>query len=399
MHELHFVSHTHWDREWYQPSGRFRQRLVALVDALLDDPPTGAASFLLDGQGIVLEDYLAVRPERGAELATLLRAGRLEAGPWYVLADELIPSGEALVRNLLAGRRVLRALRAESPPVLYCPDSFGHPAALPAIAAGFGFPLVMLWRGYGGARWPAGDSARWCAPDGSCAALWHFPPDGYEAGSNLPADEAGAAARWPSLREALLARATRGVSLLPNGADHHARQPRLEAAVAALAQAMQGEATLVRSSLRSFAAALLARDAALPEVRGELRDSYGYTWTLQGTFATRAAQKRANAHVERLLLREAEPWSALARLHGGPSRRALVHAAWKALLACHPHDTLCGCSIDEVARAMDARLEDAATQARGIAGDALLDLAAHDPAAAREARDGWRPVLLARNAA
>ena len=69
MHELHFVSHTHWDREWYHPAGRFRQRLVALVDELLDDPPTSHESFLLDGQGIVLEDYLAVRPERGAELA------------------------------------------------------------------------------------------------------------------------------------------------------------------------------------------------------------------------------------------------------------------------------------------------------------------------------------------
>ena len=107
------VSHTHWDREWYHAAGRFRQRLVALVDELLDDPPTEGQSFLLDGQGIVLDDYLDVRPERASELATLLRQGRLEAGPWYVLADELIPSGEALVRNLLAGRDALRALRAE----------------------------------------------------------------------------------------------------------------------------------------------------------------------------------------------------------------------------------------------------------------------------------------------
>jgi len=126
----HVVAHTHWDREWYQPFVRFRQRLVPLIDELLADPPGPNESFLLDGQAVILEDYLDVRPERAAELASLLQSGAIEAGPWYVLADELIPSGEALIRNLLLGRRVLRRLRASSPPVLYCPDSFGHPAAL-----------------------------------------------------------------------------------------------------------------------------------------------------------------------------------------------------------------------------------------------------------------------------
>src|SRR4051812_22489308 len=73
--QLLVVSHTHWDREWYHAAGRFRQRLVALVDELLDDPPPHGSSFLLDGQGIVLDDYLAVRPERAAELGALLRDG------------------------------------------------------------------------------------------------------------------------------------------------------------------------------------------------------------------------------------------------------------------------------------------------------------------------------------
>src|SRR3954452_12821728 len=142
------VSHTHWDREWYHAAGRFRLRLVALIDELLDDPPPEGQSFLLDGQGIVLDDYLDIRPERASELATLLRQGRLEAGPWYVLADELIPSGEALVRNLLAGRDALHRFGAEPPRVLYSPDAFGHAAALPSIARGFGMDVVVAWRGY-----------------------------------------------------------------------------------------------------------------------------------------------------------------------------------------------------------------------------------------------------------
>ena len=79
---VYVVSHTHWDREWYQPAGRFRQRLVALLDELIDDPPSGGSSFLLDGQAVIIDDYLDVRPERQAELRALLSAGALEAGPW-----------------------------------------------------------------------------------------------------------------------------------------------------------------------------------------------------------------------------------------------------------------------------------------------------------------------------
>ncbi|HEX2717282.1 MAG TPA: glycoside hydrolase family 38 C-terminal domain-containing protein [Gemmatimonadaceae bacterium] len=394
------VSHTHWDREWYRAAVRFRQRLVALVDELLDHPPPPGASFLLDGQTIVLADYIAVRPERRDALAALLHAGRLEAGPWLVLADELIPGGEALVRNLLAGRRDLDALGAPRPRVLWCPDSFGHPASLPTIARGFGLETVVLWRGYGGARWPVGDTVTWEAPDGSRVLVHHLAPDGYELGSSLPADAASAGERWQRLRAVMAPRAVVGTALLPNGADHHARQDALDDALAALADAARPD-VVERGSLEGFAEALRRAVGSrhLPVVRGELRDSYGYTWTLQGTFAARAAQKRRNAIVERLLTREAEPWAALARARGAAGRGPLLRAAWRTLLECHPHDSLCGCSIDDVAQAVDQRLRDARTQALGVRDDALLDVIGHDAVAARTARDRWQPTMVIRNPA
>lgn len=400
----HVVAHTHWDREWYHPAERFRQRLVALVDELIDDPPRDGESFLLDGQTIVLDDYVAVRPDRAPELYQLLRDGRIEAGPWCVLADELIPSGEALVRNLLAGRRTLRRIGVDAPPVLYCPDSFGHPAALPSIAQGFGLSLIILWRGYGGARWPHGDVVRWLAPAGDAALIYHLPRDGYEFGSHLPVDAPNAAARWRRMRDELAPRSTTGVELIPNGADHHARQLHQREAVAALAAAAPPD-TVHASSLRAFSASVLGAAAKIaepvPSVRGELRDSYGYTWTLQGTFATRAHEKRMNARAERLLLREAEPWAALAARASRTrtSRRPLVEASWRTLLEAHPHDTLCGCSIDEVADAMELRIRSATNQAAGIRDDSILDLIEHDRTDAREARDRWMPVVLVRNAA
>ena len=402
MLSAHVVSHTHWDREWYQPFVRFRQRLVALVDDLLDDPPAPDESFLLDGQAIILEDYVDVRPERAAELASLLQSGRLEAGPWYVLADELIPSGEALVRNLLLGKRALRRFRASSPPVLYCPDSFGHPAALPMIACGFGLPLIVLWRGFGGRRWPSSDTVIWTAPDRERALLYHLPPNGYEYGSDLPVDASAARERWGRMRHVLANRAATGVVLVPNGADHHARQRHHREAVAALgAAAIATGDTLRASSLDSFAAAVIdrARTRDVPVVAGELRDSYGYTWTLQGTFASRAAQKRRNALAERLFLRDAEPWSALARWRGGISRLPLLVAAWRTLLQTHPHDTLCGCSIDAVAEAMDRRFDDAVAQGIGIRDDAIAQLAGQDPIVLRSMKNVWKPAVVVRNRA
>jgi alpha-mannosidase len=398
--EIHVVSHTHWDREWYHLAGRFRQKLVALIDELIEDPPDAPASFLLDGQAIVIEDYLAIRPERSAELSLLLREGRLEAGPWYVLADELIPSGEALVRNLLAGRRALGAMRASAPPVLYCPDSFGHPAALPELAAGFGIPLLIVWRGFGGISFPAADTVVWRAPSGARAIVYALPAAGYETGASLPPGAEAARSRWNSLRSSVTGRNATGVALLTNGADHHSRQPSLREAVAALSEVAKPD-SLLASSLGAFAAAVeeAAGSVDLPGISGELRDSYGFTWTLQGTLATRAAQKRRNAACERLLLRDVEPWNALARFTRRRCDRALERAAWKELLRCHPHDTLCGCSIDGVARAMDARLDEVEAQGSGLRAEALHRLVDHDAASARDDTAAWRGIVLVRNRA
>jgi alpha-mannosidase len=399
MLTIHAVSHTHWDREWYHTAERFRQRLIPLVDELIDDPPAPGSSFLLDGQTVVLEDYLDVRPERASELASALRARRLEAGPWFVLPDELIPTGEGLVRNLLAGARTLRSLRAESPPVLYCPDSFGHPARLPDIARGFDKSIVIAWRGFGGSRAPQSDVAWWTSPGGERVLLYHLTRSGYELGSSLPSDDS-APERWSRIRAEFGTRAVTGVALLLNGADHHARQTNVSAAIEALKIAASPE-IVKPSRLTDFATELTrraaARGSAIPEIAGELRDSYGFTWTLQGTLATRTPQKRRYALAERSLVRDVEPWAAIASLNGRTARRPLVQAVWRTLLLCQPHDTLCGCSIDQVARAMDARLESTEAQISGLREEAVLDIIAHDRDAARGQPKQWKPIVLVRN--
>src|SRR5262249_54509506 len=212
------VSHFHWDREWYRPFEAYRARLVDAIDRVLGLLAAGDGyRFLLDGQTVLLEDYLQIRPARRAELERGLGEGRLAAGPWYVQPDSLLPSGEAHVRNLLHGRRVGETFGPVSR-IGYVPDSFGHPAQLPQILTGFGIATFVHWRGSGSEIDALGSIYRWDAPDGSAVEATLL-RDGYFNAAPLPADAEEAARALAGL-VASLGDDHLGPALLMNGFDH-----------------------------------------------------------------------------------------------------------------------------------------------------------------------------------
>ena len=103
---VHIISHSHWDREWYLPFESHRMQLVELFDNLFDlfenDPEF--KSFHLDGQTIVLDDYLEIRPENRDKVQRYIDEGKLKIGPFYILQDDYLISSEANVRNTLIGQ-------------------------------------------------------------------------------------------------------------------------------------------------------------------------------------------------------------------------------------------------------------------------------------------------------
>src|SRR5260370_16790164 len=141
---FHLIPHTHWDREWFLPAAAFEARLIPVLDDAIERLQADPAyrSFLLDGQTVLVEDYLRARPERDGELRALVKTGRLQVGPWYVLADEQIPSGEALIRNLLLGAADAERLGGRLHG-LYSPDAFGHPPASPTLPPHLPIPHAL----------------------------------------------------------------------------------------------------------------------------------------------------------------------------------------------------------------------------------------------------------------
>src|SRR2546422_396325 len=303
---FHLIPHTHWDREWYLPRAAFQARLVPALDDLLDrlqaDP--GYRSFLLDGQTVLVADYLSARPEREAELKALVKTGRLQLGPWYVLTDELIPSGEALVRNLQLGAADAERLGGRLD-VLYSPDAFGHPAVWPTLAREFGIRAGVVWRGLGGEPGQERDLYRWRGPDGRDVLLWQLPPAGYEIGAALPADADRLAPAWRAVRAALVERAAAKHIPVFVGADHHAAHPDVSRLRDLLAE-LEPQSAFRVSRLEEFFQAVADGVKPAP-LAGELRRAYRHTWMLQGVHATRAPLKRRSSAAELFLERLAQP--------------------------------------------------------------------------------------------
>src|SRR6476469_2720007 len=212
------VNHTHWDREWYMPFQRYRVLLVDAVDQVLETLSSrdDYASFMLDGQTVVAEDYLEVRPEQRENLAAFIRSGQVTLGPWYVLPDEFLPSAESLIRNLLLGRRQMEELGAPAAQVGYLPDTFGHPAQLPQILARFDLTSAVIFRGVQSST----SEFLWEAPDGT-RLLTVYLPGGYYNGMELArAPEYWLAEKMPAMIDQGAQFATAGVMLIMNGCDH-----------------------------------------------------------------------------------------------------------------------------------------------------------------------------------
>lgn len=391
------ISHTHWDREWYLGFESFRLRLVDLIDGVLDILDAQSAYvFHLDAQTIVLDDYLEIRPQARPRLRTHIASGRLLLGPWYVQNDFFLTSGEATFRNLKLGMARAEAFGG-CMKVGYMPDQFGLAGQLPQVLRNFGIPSAVFGRGY--TFWektPEGTVHRrqptelwWDSPDGSRVLGVHL-CNWYNNAQRFSADLDKSTRYVHKIVADLGDRPQTSQLLFMNGVDHLEAQPDLLPILAGVQKRLTG-LKLEQTSLPEYLAAVrreLEPQAQVPVWRGELRQGADYD-LLVGTLSSRIYLKVLNVRAQNTLEKALEPLFALAEIAGldGLSPNDELAYAWRLLMQNHPHDSICGCSVDAVHDRMEDRYARLTELSLALADRCLHALQSHT----RSRHDGAGP--------
>ncbi len=399
----HIVSHTHWDREWRWPVWTTRLQLIEFFKQLLElmERREDFRYYTLDGQSVMVTDYLEMAPEDRARIVRLVTAGRLFIGPWFTLPDPWPIAGECLVRNLLVGRKVCRELGGALS-VGYTTFGWGQPAQIPQLYAGFGIEAIVTAKNVSRQRAPHSEFL-WRSPDGTTVfttrlgelgranfykrALlkilhggqfwsdeWHF--DWRRAGLIVRSADAGDQAmdfhhvdsgpriHAEHLRDALLnAWSTTEDSLSPTdrflgeGCDYTVGLELLPELIEQ-ANAAFDDRQFIHGNLPDYIQRLRGTIPldVLRVVEGELRDP-PITAVQGNALATRLYLKRLNRLAEHALIQGAEPLVAIARMMGLPCPAGFLENAWRYLLLSHSHDAINGVTLDKISRDVVHRLE------------------------------------------
>jgi alpha-mannosidase len=357
-------NHTHWDREWYKSFQEFRMRFAEVMDLIIQEIDNqNIDCFYLDGQTVILEDYFELFPERKDLIKNLISQNKIIIGPWYALADEFLVSGESLYRNMFLGIKQSKELGCNKF-LGYLPDSFGHNSEIPRILSHFGINNAVLWRGAGDNKsefvWKSLDESSVLATyliEGYFQNYLHYPELSTEQ----------KASKLKEFLDNIKKFAATEYILLPVGGDHLGPVLNLKKLIQDIAPLLEGytfekggvfeylekvEKLFLPTPLKE--GGTLSREGATPPpytpniYSGELRDN-SRNPILPGTLSTRMYLKQANAVSTWKLSKIAEPfYSLLQRENIVNSKNHELEQAWKILLKNHPHDSICGCSIDEV---------------------------------------------------
>ncbi|HGM4561930.1 TPA: alpha-mannosidase [Enterococcus faecium] len=386
--KVYIISHSHWDREWYMAYEQHHMRLIELIDDLLElfevDPSFN--SFHLDGQTIILDDYLQVRPEKRQAIQQAINEGKLRIGPFYILQDDFLISSESNVRNMLIG---MEESRKWGTPVMlgYSPDTFGNMGQTPQLMKQAGISAAAFGRGVKpigfdnqvleAENYSSQYSEMWWKGPDQTAIFGLLFANWYSNGNEIPVEKEAALAFWKQKLADAEQYASTNHLLMMNGVDHQPVQKDISKAIH-LANELFPDYEFIHSNFTDY---LEAVQKDVPEdlgsVEGELTSQETDGWyTLANTASARVYLKQWNTKVQRQLENITEPLATMAYEVSGNYPHDQLDYAWKTLMQNHPHDSICGCSVDSVHREMIPRFEKADEVGKYLAQDSLEQLTA-----------------------
>jgi len=365
--DIYYFSGTHWDREWYQTFQGFRFRLVQAMNDLCHawetQPEFGV--FHLDGQTIPLEDYAEIEPENAEKIKELVKEGKIKIGPWYVMPDEFNISGESFIRNLMIGHELSKKWGAEEAWKFgYICDIFGHIAQTPQIFQGFQINYSLFSRGYYSDTEPY---FIWRSPDGSSVLNLRMGNlNGYGEFAVRVGDKGGTQNRTPeeakedfeTYMDFLLSTTQYPVHIVMDAVDHHPLRKETVDYIRAI-ENRYPDATVHHVDLIEAAKHIDTYREKLEVITGEMNypNKAGFPDLITNVLSSHYPLKQQNDRCQNRLEKVIEPLMAYAKMAGMPYPRNYVSQAYRYLIQNHPHDSIGGCSIDQVHKDMVYRYD------------------------------------------
>lgn len=391
--KIFYFAATHWDREWYKTVDEYRFKLIPVMDKILNTLSTDPdfKIFTLDGQTSILDDYLTVRGESPYEdtLKTFIRDDRLLIGPWFTMPDEFLISSESLIQNLLYGHYLCEKYHAKTLKTGYVCDTFGHAANFPQILNGFDIKSALISRGTN--DYQLDSLFRWSSPDGSEVLTFKAPEicgygsfffevlSQYAPDYQKHLDEITDKAIQYVERE--LTRTSLPYVILMDGMDHETIhefmpeilkrleehfncpvvQKRLDDVFEEIYETVKNSKEnthTITSAMTGHVDESGAQERAnhiIGELTAHCRDNIMHNKLIPHTLSSRYDLKIANDQCQNLLEHYAMPCSAIDEMNGNEYLDTYLRYAYSLLLQNHAHDSICGCSIDDVHKEMLTR--------------------------------------------
>ena len=354
---FYLVGNAHLDLAWLWPMAeteRKTARTFAAQIRLLEQYPTYR---FLQSQPAAYEMCRAFDPDLFERIQEKIREGRwIAEGAMWVEPDTNMPSGEALVRQLLYGKEYYQKVLGVDSVILWLPDTFGYSAALPQILLKAGVKYLVtqkiFWSYNEGEAFPY-HYFTWEGMDGSKVTA--FLPTSY----TYETDPASLNAAWENRSQ------IRNLDsfLIPFGYGDGGGGPARDHIEYALREGdLEGMPRVRMSDPLTFFTDMEAKGGPSNTWTGEL-----YFNAHRGTYTTQAAVKRLNRRAE-VALHNLEFWGTIASLGGEDYDHAAAQRLWKELLLHQFHDILPGSGIKPVYEESTRRVSALINEA-----DALLD--------------------------
>lgn len=364
--KVHVVPHSHWDREWYFTTSRSKIYLMKDFKDVLDtlENNENFKYFMIDAQASLLDDYLKWVPQDEERIKSLVKKGKLIIGPWYTQTDQLVISGESIVRNLYYGIEKCKKF-GNYMKVGYVPDSFGQSAQMPQIYSGFGIKDSLFWRGVSDDMVNSTEF-NWKGSDGTVAFAVQI-PFGYYFGGNIPENEEDLKKYLDEQIGKLKEKASTNNVYLPNGFDQAPIRINLPE-ILEKANSIDKDNEYIISNIENYIASVKAERSDFKELEGEFVNGK-HMRIHKSIFSSRSDLKIMNNHLENYIVNVVEPILAMSYSLGNEYPHTTMKGIWKLMFENAAHDSIGACNSDTTNEDVYMRYK----QARDLSTN-LLDL-------------------------